>query len=97
MIERITPSLLLRICDLFLKSYAANATVADLQKEEFLVHKRQLYTLFDEYTEKVVKDAQVWRLIGRIKGILREKFEEIKEIKLKEIRSYMIIDWEHQM
>ena len=65
---------MLRICDVFLKAYVASATVADLQKEEFLVNKRQLYTFFDEYTNKVVKDWQVWRLIGRIYSVLREPF-----------------------
>jgi hypothetical protein len=74
MVERINASMMLRICDVFLKVYVAQATVADLSKDEFLVHKRQLYTFFNEYTEKVAKDWQVWRLIGRIKSVLREPF-----------------------
>lgn len=36
-------------------------------------------------------------MIGRIKSVLRESFEEIKELKYKEIRSLMIIDWEHHI
>jgi hypothetical protein len=97
MIERINAQFMLKICDVFLKSYVANATVADLTKEEFLVNKRQLYTFFDEYTNKIHMDWQIWRLICRIKGILREPFPDIKELKFKEIKSLMIIDWEHQM
>ena len=97
MMERLNASMMLRICDVFLKSFVAQATVADLQKEDFLVNKRQLYTFFDEYTEKIAKDWQIWRLIGRIKSVLRETFEEIKDLKFKEIRSLMIIDWEHQI
>ena len=97
MIERVNASMMLRICDVFLKSYVATATIADLSKEEFLVNKRQLYTFFDEYTEKIAKDWQVWRLICRIKGILREPFDVVKDIKYKEIRSLMIIDWENQI
>ena len=33
-------------------------------------------------------------MIGRVKGILKENWVEIKDIKLKEIRSLMIINWE---
>ena len=62
-----------------------------------MVNKRQLYTFFDEYTEKIAKDWQIWRLICRIKSVLREPFESIKELKFKEIRSLMIIDWENQI
>ena len=40
MIERLTPTMLLKMSDLFLKCYAVKLTVADLQKEEFLVNKR---------------------------------------------------------
>lgn len=40
MMERLNASMMLRICDVFLKSYVAQATVADLKKEEFLVNKR---------------------------------------------------------
>jgi len=58
------------------------------------IAKKQLYSFFDEYTDKVAKDWQVWRLIGRIKGILKETPLEVKELKLKEIRSLMIINWE---
>ncbi len=47
---------MLKICDVFLKCYVVKATVADLTKEEFLVNKRQLYTFFDEYTNKIPLD-----------------------------------------
>lgn len=39
----------------------------------------------------------MWRLIGRIKSVLREPFDEIKELKFKEIRSLMVIDWENEI
>lgn len=91
MTERLNVNLMLKICDVFLKNYVAK-TVTD---EEFKVAKKQLYLFFKDYTEKVAKDWQVWRLIGRIKGILKESPEEVKELKLKEIRALMVINWEN--
>jgi hypothetical protein len=61
------------------------------------VNKRQLYSFFDEYTEKIARDWQIWRLIGRIKSVLKESHVVVKDIKLKEIRSLMVIGWEHEM
>lgn len=93
-IDRVNVNLMLKICDVFLKNYLAKPNVTP---EELKINKKQLYAFFDEYTSKVAKDWQIWRLIGRIKGILQEPVEEIKELKLKEIRSLMIINWEHDM
>jgi hypothetical protein len=63
-----------------------------------LVHKRQLYSFFDDYTERVPKDWQVWRLLGRIKGVLREPFDPaLKDCKYREVRSLMVIGWENQI
>ena len=43
-------------------------------------------------TEKI-SDYKIWRVVGRIKGTLKEPMSEIKEIKLKEIRCMMKINW----
>ena len=85
---------MLKICDAFLKTYVGKPGV---KQEELNIGKRQLYSFFSEYTESVAKDWQVWRLIGRIKSILKENSEEIKELKLKEIRALMVINWETEM
>ena len=61
------------------------------------MHKKQLYLVFDEYTAKQTKDWKVWRLIARIKGILKESPNEIKEIKFKELRSMMALNWENEI
>lgn len=86
---------MLKICDVFLKSYVIKQE--EIPLEEFKVHKRQLYQFFDEYTNKIAKDWQVWRLIGRIKTVLKEPYEEVKELKLKEIRALMAIGWENEI
>lgn len=83
MTERLNVQLMLKICDVFLKNFVAKAVPDD----EYKVAKKQLYLFFSDYTEKVAKDYQVWRLIGRIKGILKETPEVVKELKLKEIRA----------
>lgn len=43
-------------------------------------------------TEKK-SDYKIWRLIGRVKSSLKEPIEEIKELKLKEVRCLMKINW----
>ena len=65
-----------------------------LTLEEFNRHKQQLYTLYDRVTDKV-NDYKIWRLIGRMKAQIGEPIEEIKELKLKEIRAITRIGWEH--
>ena len=62
-IERVNVNLMLKICDVFLKCYVVKDGISP---SEFAIHKRQLYNFFDEYTNKIAKDWQVWRLIGRI-------------------------------
>jgi hypothetical protein len=39
----------------------------------------------------------VWRLLGRVKGVLKEPQSELKDLKLKEIKGLMIGGWEHDM
>lgn len=85
---------MLRICDVFLKCYVSKVTQSDVT---MAVSKRQLYHFFNDYTSIVARDWQIWRLIGRIKSILKEPIAEIKELKLKEMRSLMLINWEHEM
>lgn len=92
--DRLNVNLMLKICDVFLKNYVAKP---DIKSNELLINKKQLYLFFDEYTSHVAKDWQIWRLIGRVKGILKEPVDEIKELKLKEIRSLMVINWENEM
>ncbi|CDW87054.1 tetratricopeptide repeat protein 27 [Stylonychia lemnae] len=94
MTDRLNVGLMLKICDVFLKNYVAKAGTPF---EEFNIAKKQLYAFFDDYTEKVAKDWQVWRLICRIKSILKESHENIKSIKLKEIRALQNINWENDM
>jgi len=59
-------------------------------------HKKQLYSFFDDYTEKIT-DPKIWRLIGRMKTSFMEPVEIIKEIKFKEIRAYMELGWENRI
>lgn len=60
--------------------------------EEFSRHKKQLYQFFNQYTDKI-NDHKVWRLICRVKSSLDEPIEEVKELKFKEIRAIMEINW----
>lgn len=49
--------------------------------------KKQLYGFFDQYTDIVAKDYQVYKLFCRIFQVLKEPFELQKEYKLKEMRA----------
>lgn len=60
---------------------------------EFDRHKEQLYKLYTKVTDKV-NDYKIWRLIGRLKSQIGEPIEEIMELKLKELRALMKINWE---
>jgi hypothetical protein len=60
--------------------------------QEFNRHKVQLYKLFDQVTEKV-NDYKIWRLIGKMKSNLSEPLSLVKEIKFKELRSLMKLNW----
>ena len=92
--ERLNVTLVLKICDAFLKKFVVTQ---DLKQEEMKIAKKQLYAFFDEYTAHVTNDWQIWRLIGRIKAIMQESVQEVKEAKLKELRALMEVGWEHQM
>lgn len=68
------------------------ANVKKMTVEEFNRHRHQLYRFYQDVTEKM-SDHKIWRVIGRVKSSLKEDIQEIKEIKLKEIRSQMKINW----
>ena len=51
-----------------------------------------MYRFYQDVTEKI-NDYKIWRVIGRVKGSLKEPIEEIKELKLKEIRCLQKINW----
>lgn len=55
-------------------------------------HKKYLYKLFDDLTEKI-NDYKFWRLIGKVKENFMEPWEEVKELKFKELRALMDINW----
>lgn len=58
-----------------------------------LRHKKYLYKFYNDVTEKI-NDAKIWRLIGSMKKNFREDWSEIKELKLKELRTMMEINWQ---
>ena len=92
MIERLNAGLLLRVCDVFLKNYVVNKPAGSEEEKKaaednLAVNKKQLYAFFEEYTSQKPQDWQVWRLLCRVKGVLKEKPEEIKDLKLKEIKA----------
>jgi hypothetical protein len=51
-----------------------------------------LFKLYDSVTEKV-NDYKIWRLIGKMKANLYEPLKIVKEIKFKELRSLMKLNW----
>ena len=61
--------------------------------DEFKRHKVQLYKFFDDITGKIATDHKFWRLICRVKYNFEEDPAEVKELKLKEIRAIMKINW----
>ena len=98
----INPTLLLRIADCFIKKYINNDVHQDdpdkeartaVTQAEFIRHKDQLYKFFDHITQNLPSDYKIWRLIGRIKLSLKEPFSVVKDIKMKEIRAIMGINW----
>lgn len=70
----------------------ANGNTQKITVEEFDRHRHQLYRFFEDVTEKI-SDYKIWRLIGRVKGSLKEPISEIKELKFKEVRCLMKINW----
>lgn len=102
------PPLLLKMSECFIKRYVDNERHADdpenklieesekgipLSEEEVQRHKKYLYKFYDNVTEKI-SDYRFWRLIGKVKENFGEPWEEIKEIKFKELRTMMNINWE---
>jgi len=92
--ERINVNLVLKLCDTFLKCFVTKKVEA----REFNMAKKQLYGFFDQYTEIVAKDYQVYKLFCRIFTVLKEPYDLRKEYKLKEIRSIQYQpNWEKTM
>jgi hypothetical protein len=95
---------MMKISDCFIKKFLDGVVLEDdpnrmdeentkkITAVEFNRHRHQLYRFYQDVTEKV-SDYKIWRLIGRVKGSLKEPIEEIKEIKMKEIRCLMKINW----
>lgn len=81
--------MLMRISELFINKYANDA---DLQIETFLKHKQQLYKFYAEFSDKI-NDYRVWRLIARIKSLLKEPLPAVIEVKKNEIRSLQKPGW----
>jgi len=67
-----------------------------ISKEDFLRHKAMLYQFYDFLLDKK-NDYQIWRLVGRIKAILREPSTMIKDLKVKELKSLMKPNWNIQL
>ena len=82
--------LLLQVSQLWLKKYADSDEVEETQ---FLRHKKNLFQFFKDYSNHV-NDSKVHRLVCRVKQLLGEPAAEVKECKLKEIRSLQIVDWQ---
>ena len=96
--------LILKVSDCFIKRFINGQMHPDdptrndeqntqkVSLEEFNRHRHQLYRFYQDVTEKI-NDYKIWRVIGRVKGSLKEPIEEIKELKLKEIRCLQKINW----
>ena len=102
--EHLDHILMAKICECFIGKFIKNKVHeldpdADAKLNEpcseadFKRHKAQLYKFFDQYTEKI-SDYRVWRLIYQVKRSLAEPMETVKELKLKEIRGIMHINWQ---
>ena len=80
-LEAINAQLVLKLSECFIKRYVDNERHEDdpetklmenwqkgqlLPEEEVLRHKKYLYKIYDDITEKV-SDYRFWRLIGRVK------------------------------
>ena len=100
-LESVNGQLLLRIVECFNKKFIKNEVHEDdpdknkavpCDEHDFGRHKAQLYRFFDDCTEKI-NDFKFWRLICKVKKSLGEDRELVKELKFKEIRSIMKINW----
>jgi hypothetical protein len=103
-LETVNGMLVMKISDCFIKKFL-NGQVHDddpernseenarkITVQEFDRHRHQLYRFYEDVTEKV-SDYKIWKLIGRVKSSLNEPIEELKEIKMKELRCLMKINW----
>lgn len=103
-LEDINGMLIMKIADCFIKRFLHgqmhpddptrpfNGESIKITVEEFDRHRHQLYRFFEDVTEKK-SDYKIWRLIGRVKDSLKEPIGDIKELKLKEVRCLMRINW----
>ena len=101
--EHLDHVLMGKICDCFISKFIRNkvheldpdseAINEPCSEADFQRHKGQLYKFFDSYTEKIT-DHKVWRIIYQVKRSLAEQVEIVKELKFKEIRSQMHINWQ---
>ena len=82
-LEGLNNTLLLKIAEIWLNKYCNNP---DLTQEEFLKHKRNLFSFFKDFSNNI-DDYNVWRLVAKIKQLLEEPVDDIKEAKMNEIRS----------
>ena len=87
--EGLNNTLLLKITEVWLGRYCNQP---GMQPAEFIKHKKNLYAFFKEFTENV-QDYNVWRLIARIRQMLQEPIDQIKEAKMNEIRALQKINW----
>lgn len=91
--DNLNAALLLQITTAFLGNYAVcpkDDTRPEAEKQQDIAeklarHKPYLYKFYKNFQEHI-SDHQVWRLVCRIKGMLKEDPQEIKEAKMAEIR-----------
>ena len=80
---------MLKISELFIAKYVNNP---DIKPEHFIKHKAHLYKFFTDFSNKI-NDFRVWRLVSRIKSVLKEPIVEIVEAKKNEVRSLQHAGW----
>lgn len=88
-LDGLNGQLLLKISEIFLDKYVDKE---DVTLETFLKHKAYLYKFFGDFSNKI-NDFRVWRLICRIKQVLKEPLPEVAEAKKNEIRSLQKPGW----
>ena len=100
-LEIINGSLIFKVSDCFVKRFVDGELhpndpdrnfAVNTNAKELLRHKAQLYKFYDRVTAKV-NDFRIWQCVGRVKMVLQEPMSEIKELKMKELRAMMIINW----
>ena len=95
--DKLKPGYFYYLTKLYLVSYT---TYTDHDREYF---KKKIYQLFNQFGEADGLKAEVWDLyanfieeveINRVKEDPNKVYKEIIEIRLKELRSLMLKDWE---